>query len=108
MDRYHKVEKPRQESAINENEIRITSQGIIRNYVSYATSLVLIFMHEDMVKVEEEEEEEGGVGEEDMVAMADMTITRVAMATIKEDMVVMVTIKVDMVDIAMIGVTKFT
>ncbi|URE30668.1 Alba [Musa troglodytarum] len=41
MDRYQKVEKPRPESAIiNENEIRITSQGIIRNYVSYATSLL--------------------------------------------------------------------
>ncbi|THU71063.1 hypothetical protein C4D60_Mb08t31580 [Musa balbisiana] len=40
MDRYQKVEKPRPESAINENAIRITSQGIIRNYVSYATSLI--------------------------------------------------------------------
>ncbi|CAL9768764.1 unnamed protein product [Musa acuminata subsp. burmannicoides] len=40
MDRYQKVEKPRPESAINENEIRITSQGVIRNYVSYATSLL--------------------------------------------------------------------
>ncbi|CAL9158298.1 unnamed protein product [Musa hybrid cultivar] len=40
MDRYQKVEKPRPESVINENEIRITSQGVIRNYVSYATSLL--------------------------------------------------------------------
>ncbi|XP_074557284.1 uncharacterized protein LOC141813250 isoform X1 [Curcuma longa] len=40
MDRYQKVEQPRQESAISENEIRITSQGVIRNYVSYATSLL--------------------------------------------------------------------
>uniref|UniRef100_A0A6V7QT13 DNA/RNA-binding protein Alba-like domain-containing protein n=1 Tax=Ananas comosus var. bracteatus TaxID=296719 RepID=A0A6V7QT13_ANACO len=40
MDRYQKVEKPRPESAINENEIRITAQGLIRNYVSYATSLL--------------------------------------------------------------------
>ncbi|KAG6529435.1 hypothetical protein ZIOFF_011633 [Zingiber officinale] len=40
MDRYQKVEKPRPESAINENEIRITGQGVIRNYVSYATSLL--------------------------------------------------------------------
>ncbi|KAG6505370.1 hypothetical protein ZIOFF_037726 [Zingiber officinale] len=40
MDRYQKVEKPRPESTINENEIRITGQGVIRNYVSYATSLL--------------------------------------------------------------------
>uniref|UniRef100_A0A6V7QQJ3 DNA/RNA-binding protein Alba-like domain-containing protein n=1 Tax=Ananas comosus var. bracteatus TaxID=296719 RepID=A0A6V7QQJ3_ANACO len=40
MDRYTRVEKPRPESVINENEIRITSQGLIRNYVSYATSLL--------------------------------------------------------------------
>ncbi|CAD5196013.1 unnamed protein product [Musa acuminata subsp. malaccensis] len=40
MDRYQKVERPRPESVINENEIRITSQGVVRNYVSYATSLL--------------------------------------------------------------------
>ncbi|KAJ8490782.1 hypothetical protein OPV22_012503 [Ensete ventricosum] len=40
MDRYQKVERPRPESAINENEIRITTQGVIRNYVSYAMSLL--------------------------------------------------------------------
>ncbi|KAG1334110.1 hypothetical protein COCNU_03G002290 [Cocos nucifera] len=40
MDRYQRVEKPRPESAINENEIRITTQGLIRNYVSYASSLL--------------------------------------------------------------------
>ncbi|URE29269.1 Alba [Musa troglodytarum] len=40
MDRYQKVEKPRPESVIKENEIRITSQGVVRNYVSYATSLL--------------------------------------------------------------------
>ncbi|PKA58285.1 ribonucleases P/MRP protein subunit RPP25 [Apostasia shenzhenica] len=40
MDRYQRVEKPRPESAINENEIRITTQGLIRNYISYATSLL--------------------------------------------------------------------
>ncbi|CAL9781669.1 unnamed protein product [Musa acuminata subsp. burmannicoides] len=34
------VERPRPESVINENEIRITSQGVVRNYVSYATSLL--------------------------------------------------------------------
>ncbi|XP_042468476.1 ribonuclease P protein subunit p25-like protein isoform X2 [Zingiber officinale] len=39
MDRYQKVEQPRPESTISENEVRITSQGVIRNYVSYATSL---------------------------------------------------------------------
>ncbi|XP_074590293.1 uncharacterized protein LOC141846192 [Curcuma longa] len=41
MDRYQKVEQPRSESAaISENEIRITSQGLIRNYVNYASSLL--------------------------------------------------------------------
>ncbi|KAJ7950373.1 Ribonuclease P protein subunit p25-like protein [Quillaja saponaria] len=40
MDRYQKVEKPKPESPINENEIRITAQGAIRNYISYATTLL--------------------------------------------------------------------
>jgi hypothetical protein len=42
MDRYLRVERPRPESAIEENEIRITMQGIIRNYVSYAASLLQV------------------------------------------------------------------
>jgi len=40
MDRYQRVEKPRPQVAISENEIRITTQGLIRNYISYATSLL--------------------------------------------------------------------
>ncbi|XP_059660250.1 protein argonaute 18-like isoform X7 [Cornus florida] len=40
MDRYQKVEKPKPVLARNENEIRITAQGLVRNYVSYATSLL--------------------------------------------------------------------
>ncbi|CAN6486269.1 unnamed protein product [Victoria cruziana] len=40
MDRYQRVEKPRPESVISENEIRITTQGLIRNYTSYAASLL--------------------------------------------------------------------
>lgn len=44
MDRYQKVEKPKPESPINENEIRITSQGLVRNYISYATSLLQVFV----------------------------------------------------------------
>ncbi|CAK9323618.1 unnamed protein product [Citrullus colocynthis] len=40
MDRYQKVEKPKPESPINENEIRITSQGAIRNYITYASTLL--------------------------------------------------------------------
>ncbi|XP_019188449.1 PREDICTED: heterogeneous nuclear ribonucleoprotein R-like isoform X2 [Ipomoea nil] len=40
MDRYQKVEKPKPESAINENEIRITTQGLVRNYINYATTLL--------------------------------------------------------------------
>lgn len=42
MDRYQKVEKPKPEAPINENEIRITSQGLVRNYISYATSLLQV------------------------------------------------------------------
>ncbi|XP_063950612.1 uncharacterized protein LOC108220038 isoform X2 [Daucus carota subsp. sativus] len=40
MDRYRKVQNPKAESAITENEIRITSKGLVRNYISYATSLL--------------------------------------------------------------------
>ncbi|XWS76120.1 hypothetical protein CRYUN_Cryun01aG0149600 [Craigia yunnanensis] len=40
MDRYQKVEKPKPESPTNENEIRITSQGAIRNYINYAIALL--------------------------------------------------------------------
>ncbi|KMZ59802.1 hypothetical protein ZOSMA_64G00170 [Zostera marina] len=40
MDRYQRVEKPKEEAPINENEIRITAQGRMRNYISYATGLL--------------------------------------------------------------------
>ncbi|KAJ0040254.1 hypothetical protein Pint_27050 [Pistacia integerrima] len=40
MDRYQRVEKPKTETPINENEIRITSQGRMRNYITYATTLL--------------------------------------------------------------------
>ncbi|KAJ7538666.1 hypothetical protein O6H91_11G058600 [Diphasiastrum complanatum] len=40
MDRYQRVEKPRPESSISENEIRITTQGKMRNYITYATTLL--------------------------------------------------------------------
>uniref|UniRef100_A0A2N9HPX6 DNA/RNA-binding protein Alba-like domain-containing protein n=1 Tax=Fagus sylvatica TaxID=28930 RepID=A0A2N9HPX6_FAGSY len=40
MDRYQRVEKPKAETAINENEIRITTQGRMRNYITYATTLL--------------------------------------------------------------------
>uniref|UniRef100_A0A1D1XWF8 Alba-like protein C9orf23 n=1 Tax=Anthurium amnicola TaxID=1678845 RepID=A0A1D1XWF8_9ARAE len=40
MDRYQRVEKPREETPISENEIRITTQGRMRNYISYAASLI--------------------------------------------------------------------
>ncbi|KAF8404449.1 hypothetical protein HHK36_009334 [Tetracentron sinense] len=40
MDRYQRVEKPKTETAINENEIRITTQGRMRNYITYATTLL--------------------------------------------------------------------
>ncbi|KAM7256017.1 hypothetical protein ACFE04_011758 [Oxalis oulophora] len=40
MDRYQKVEKPRAETPIDENEIRITSQGRMRSYITYAMGLL--------------------------------------------------------------------
>ncbi|KAL8146840.1 uncharacterized protein LOC141706002 [Apium graveolens] len=40
MDRYRKVQNPKAETAINENEIRITAKGLVRNYITYATSLL--------------------------------------------------------------------
>lgn len=40
MDRYQRVEKPRPETPISENEIRITTQGRMRNYITYATTLL--------------------------------------------------------------------
>lgn len=40
MDRYQKVEKPKVETPINENEIRITSQGRMRSYITYAMTLL--------------------------------------------------------------------
>ncbi|KAM1180195.1 hypothetical protein ACFX2J_019129 [Malus domestica] len=41
MDRFQRVEKPKAEAApINENEIRITAQGRMRNYITYATTLL--------------------------------------------------------------------
>ncbi|KAJ7966910.1 ribonuclease P protein subunit p25-like protein [Quillaja saponaria] len=40
MDRYQKVQKPREETPIDENEIRITSQGRMRNYITYAMTLL--------------------------------------------------------------------
>ncbi|KAI0499448.1 hypothetical protein KFK09_020351 [Dendrobium nobile] len=40
MDRYRRVEKPREETPINDNEIRITTQGRMRSYITYATSLL--------------------------------------------------------------------
>ncbi|XP_048233142.1 glycine-rich cell wall structural protein 2 isoform X2 [Ricinus communis] len=41
MDRYQRVEKAKADTPINENEIRITTQGRMRNYITYATTLLL-------------------------------------------------------------------
>ncbi|XWS25943.1 hypothetical protein CRYUN_Cryun27aG0110700 [Craigia yunnanensis] len=40
MDRYQRVEKPKAETSIDENEIRITSQGRVRSYITYAMTLL--------------------------------------------------------------------
>ncbi|XP_074335315.1 uncharacterized protein LOC141672580 [Apium graveolens] len=39
MEKYQKVQKPRAQTAFNENEMRITSVGLLGNYVNYATVL---------------------------------------------------------------------
>jgi hypothetical protein len=38
------VEKPREEAPIKENEIRITTQGRMRNYITYATTLLQVHL----------------------------------------------------------------
>eukprot|EP00026_Physarum_polycephalum_P009305 Phypoly_transcript_09423.p1 GENE.Phypoly_transcript_09423~~Phypoly_transcript_09423.p1 ORF type:complete len:328 (+),score=51.45 Phypoly_transcript_09423:194-1177(+) len=41
MDKYRRVEKPKSDlTDIRENEVRITTQGKMRNYISYATNLL--------------------------------------------------------------------
>ncbi|XP_012469056.1 uncharacterized protein LOC105787159 [Gossypium raimondii] len=40
MDRYQRVEKPKAETPIDEKEIRISSQGSMRNYISHALTLL--------------------------------------------------------------------
>lgn len=40
MDRYYRVEKPRNEAPISDNEIRITAMGRMRNYIGYGMSLL--------------------------------------------------------------------
>lgn len=42
MDRYQRVEKPREEAPIGANEIRITAQGRTRNYITYALALLQV------------------------------------------------------------------
>ncbi|KAL4558587.1 hypothetical protein LXL04_036788 [Taraxacum kok-saghyz] len=42
MDKYMKVEQKRPEKAINANEIRITTQGLVSNYISIATNLLQV------------------------------------------------------------------
>ena len=45
MEKYRVVEKPRVEAALKENEIRITTQGKMRNSISYATTLFKVSLH---------------------------------------------------------------
>ncbi|KAI3905109.1 hypothetical protein MKX01_017355 [Papaver californicum] len=40
MYQYQRVDKPRTDTPISENEIQITTQGRMRNYITYATSLL--------------------------------------------------------------------
>ncbi|GAB4848296.1 hypothetical protein Ancab_002963 [Ancistrocladus abbreviatus] len=40
MDGYQRVEKPKGETSIKENEIRITTQDRMPNYITYATTFL--------------------------------------------------------------------
>ncbi|XP_071721560.1 uncharacterized protein [Rutidosis leptorrhynchoides] len=40
MDRYTKVEQKKPNIPVNKNEIRIMSRGLVRNYITYATTLL--------------------------------------------------------------------
>lgn len=42
MDRYQRVERPKEDTPINENEIRVTAQGRMRNYITYSTNLLQV------------------------------------------------------------------
>lgn len=45
MDKYRRVEKPRREeqaAQVEPNEIRITQQGKVRSYISYANGLFAV------------------------------------------------------------------
>ena len=44
MDRYQRAEKPKANTPIDENEIQITSQGRMRNYITYDMSLLHVFL----------------------------------------------------------------
>ena len=44
MDRYQRAEKPKANTPIDENEIQITSQGRMRNYITYDMSLLHVYL----------------------------------------------------------------
>jgi hypothetical protein len=49
MDKYQRVEKPKADTPIAENEIRITSMGRARNYITYAMALLQVLRKDDLV-----------------------------------------------------------
>lgn len=42
MDKYRRVEKARREEDAGPNEVRITQQGKVRAYITYASSLLAV------------------------------------------------------------------
>lgn len=42
MDRYVRVEQPREQPSIEDNEIRVMSSGKLHSYVAYATTLMTV------------------------------------------------------------------
>jgi len=49
MEKYEKIEKPREDPKIQDNEIRITTKGKVRNSISYATTLFKEKGHTEVV-----------------------------------------------------------
>ncbi|KAL4569629.1 hypothetical protein LXL04_025271 [Taraxacum kok-saghyz] len=80
MDRYQRVEKPRTDAPINENEISITTQGRMWNYITYAITLVQVFFFSQL-------EEEKGSDEIFLKAMGRAINKTVIIAELIKDVI---------------------
>lgn len=51
MEQYRRVEKQKVEDQIKENEIRVTTQGKMRSFISYATTLLKVITSSKISKI---------------------------------------------------------